>query len=217
MKRNLKNLANQRFDVLVVGGGIHGAITAWDAALRGVTVGLIERGDFGGGVLETLFQQNTDGDAEPQKMDTDLFDNALNLHNTKVRQCLVPRKEIVGLEVRSSIEQVREKFIDTKLSKLIVYESGQQNVQQQAGNIAVQANEIPQRCGHNTEKKNKRNQEECKPYKRGAQEQLRIFNIAGKNDPALPALFFLQLYAKAVGTVKGHFDPREKTHHQDRD
>ena len=43
------------------------------------------------------------------------------------------------------------------------------------------------------------------------QEQLRIFNIAGKNDPALPALFFLQLYAKAVGTVKGHFDPREKT------
>ena len=78
---------------------------------------------FGGGVLETLFQQNTDGDAEPQKMDTDLFDNALNLHNTKVRQCLVPRKEIVGLEVRSSIEQVREKFIDTKLSKLIVYEN----------------------------------------------------------------------------------------------
>ena len=52
MKRNLKNLANQRFDVLVVGGGIHGAITAWDAALRGVTVGLIERGDFGSGTSQ---------------------------------------------------------------------------------------------------------------------------------------------------------------------
>src|SRR5919106_4529123 len=47
MKRNLEKLANQKFDVLVVGGGIHGAITAWDAALRGVSVALIERGDFG--------------------------------------------------------------------------------------------------------------------------------------------------------------------------
>src|SRR5829696_8656869 len=48
MKRNLERLANQKFDILVVGGGIHGAITAWDAALRGLSVALIERGDFGG-------------------------------------------------------------------------------------------------------------------------------------------------------------------------
>ena len=78
---------------------------------------------FGSGTLDTLFQHHTDGDAEPQKMDTDLFDNALNLHNTKVRQCLVPRKEIVGLEISSSIDVVREKFIETKLSKLIVYDN----------------------------------------------------------------------------------------------
>jgi len=78
---------------------------------------------FAGGTLETLFQQNTDSDVESAKIDTDLFDNALNLHNTKVRQCLVPRKEIIGVEVKSSIAQVKEKFIETKLSKLIVYES----------------------------------------------------------------------------------------------
>jgi glycerol-3-phosphate dehydrogenase len=52
MKRNLERLANQKFDVLVVGGGIHGAITAWDAALRGVSVALIERGDFGSGTSQ---------------------------------------------------------------------------------------------------------------------------------------------------------------------
>ena len=78
---------------------------------------------FAGGTLDTLFQQNNDGDTEPQKLDTDLFDNALNLHNTKVRQCLVPRKEIIGVEIKCSMEQVKEKFIDTKLSKLIVYEN----------------------------------------------------------------------------------------------
>src|SRR4026209_2094887 len=47
MKRDPQKLANQKFDVLVVGGGIHGTITAWDAALRGLSVALIERGDFG--------------------------------------------------------------------------------------------------------------------------------------------------------------------------
>lgn len=78
---------------------------------------------FGGSILDTLFQQHSDDDASQQKIDTDLFDNALNLHHTKVRQCLVPRKEIIGVEVKSSVEQVREKFIDTKLSKLIVYEN----------------------------------------------------------------------------------------------
>ena len=52
MKRNLERLANYKFDILVIGGGIHGAITAWDAALRGVSVGLIERGDFGSGTSQ---------------------------------------------------------------------------------------------------------------------------------------------------------------------
>ncbi len=47
MERNLQQFSNRIFDVLVVGGGIHGAIAAWDAALRGLSVGLIERGDFG--------------------------------------------------------------------------------------------------------------------------------------------------------------------------
>lgn len=77
---------------------------------------------FPGGSLDTLFQANTEDD-EPAKLDTELFDNALNFHNTKVRQCLVPRKEIIGVEIKFPIQKVREKFIDTKLSKLIVYEN----------------------------------------------------------------------------------------------
>jgi glycerol-3-phosphate dehydrogenase len=48
MKRNLANLSSRQFDILVIGGGIHGALAAWDAALRGLSVALIERGDFGG-------------------------------------------------------------------------------------------------------------------------------------------------------------------------
>ena len=47
LKRNVEHLAKQRFDVLVIGGGITGAWTALDCALRGLSVALIERADFG--------------------------------------------------------------------------------------------------------------------------------------------------------------------------
>lgn len=48
MRRDLNHLGAQEHDVLVIGGGIQGAFIAWDAALRGLKVALIERGDFGG-------------------------------------------------------------------------------------------------------------------------------------------------------------------------
>jgi CBS domain containing-hemolysin-like protein len=81
-----------------------------------------------GGTLETLFQQNNENDFEPQELNTNLFENALELPKVKIRQCLVPRKEIVGIEAKCSIEKVKEKFIETKLSKLVVYENNIDNI-----------------------------------------------------------------------------------------
>ena len=42
-------LTRERFDLLVVGGGIHGAWAAWEGARRGLRVALVERDDFGSG------------------------------------------------------------------------------------------------------------------------------------------------------------------------
>jgi glycerol-3-phosphate dehydrogenase len=47
VRRDPLVLGRERFDLLVVGGGITGACVAWDAALRGLSVALVERGDFG--------------------------------------------------------------------------------------------------------------------------------------------------------------------------
>ncbi len=47
MQRNVRNLASEVFDLVVIGGGIYGVQIAWDAALRGLKVALVERGDFG--------------------------------------------------------------------------------------------------------------------------------------------------------------------------
>ena len=48
MRRSLTSLADRVFDVVVVGGGVSGAAIVWDAAQRGLSVALVERGDFGG-------------------------------------------------------------------------------------------------------------------------------------------------------------------------
>lgn len=48
MNRNPSALTSQPFDLLVCGGGIYGAWTACDAALRGLKVALIDQGDWGG-------------------------------------------------------------------------------------------------------------------------------------------------------------------------
>jgi len=52
----LKALADRSFDVLVIGGGIGAACAAWDAALRGLTVALVERLDFGAGTSAQSFK-----------------------------------------------------------------------------------------------------------------------------------------------------------------
>lgn len=46
MKRNFSLLAGRQFDLLVCGGGIYGAWTAYDAALRGLSVAIVEQGDW---------------------------------------------------------------------------------------------------------------------------------------------------------------------------
>jgi glycerol-3-phosphate dehydrogenase len=48
VKRDLSRLANEQFDLLIVGGGATGCFAARDAAMRGLKVALVERGDFAG-------------------------------------------------------------------------------------------------------------------------------------------------------------------------
>ncbi len=49
MKRDLAAIAAREHDVLIIGGGIHGAFAAWDAAQRGLKTALVEAEDFGSG------------------------------------------------------------------------------------------------------------------------------------------------------------------------
>lgn len=73
--------------------------------------------------LEHFIQQTKNNEEEDDsEINKELFENALSLSEVKLRECLIPRREIEGVDSTTSIEAVKEKFISTQLSKLVVYE-----------------------------------------------------------------------------------------------
>ena len=74
--------------------------------------------------LEHFIQQSKNHiEEDSSDMNKELFENALSLSDLKLRECLIPRKEIVAIESNTPIENVKIKFIETQLSKLVVYEN----------------------------------------------------------------------------------------------
>ncbi len=79
--------------------------------------------------LEHFMQQSKNHEEEDSSdLNKELFENALSLSETKLRACLIPRKEIEGVSSNVSIEEVKAKFIETQLSKLVVYDENIDNI-----------------------------------------------------------------------------------------
>ncbi|TDO29088.1 hemolysin family protein [Sediminibacterium goheungense] len=78
--------------------------------------------------LEHFFQQTKEQDEDSQELNTELFENALSLPTIKIRQCLVPRTEIEGVDKDISIEDLRQRFVQTKLSKLLIFDDNIDNI-----------------------------------------------------------------------------------------
>lgn len=79
--------------------------------------------------LEHFMQQSKSHEEEDSSdINKELFENALSLSETRLRECLIPRKEIEAVSRNSSIEDVKAKFISTQLSKLVVFDENIDNI-----------------------------------------------------------------------------------------
>ena len=81
-----------------------------------------ELGDYISEQLETG-NDNDEMDSEIQ-----IFQNALHFHNVKAREVMVPRTEIVAVELHEKVTNLKDLFIDTGLSKILVYKSSLDDV-----------------------------------------------------------------------------------------
>jgi CBS domain containing-hemolysin-like protein len=80
--------------------------------------------------LVHLINQSQQEKSEETSDDNDLkiFQNALDFSSVKVRDCMVPRTEIIAIEIDSPIEELRQKFVETGFSKILVFKETVDNI-----------------------------------------------------------------------------------------
>jgi CBS domain containing-hemolysin-like protein len=66
--------------------------------------------------------------SEPDHHNIRIFQNALDFSNVKIRECMIPRTEIEAIDCSNTPEQLRNKFIETRLSRILVYENSIDNI-----------------------------------------------------------------------------------------
>jgi CBS domain containing-hemolysin-like protein len=82
-----------------------------------------EEVEFGRIDLDHYLEQATGNIDQSKAIDHEIqiFQNALDFSNLKARDCLLPRNEIVAIDITDTIENLKKRFIDTRLSKILVY------------------------------------------------------------------------------------------------
>jgi len=74
----------------------------------------VELGDYISEQLEISADDNVDSEIQ-------IFQNALDFHDVKAREAMIPRTEIISIDVHESIPNLKKLFIETGLSKIMVY------------------------------------------------------------------------------------------------
>ncbi len=80
--------------------------------------------------LNYLLQETSDSGDGTSDLNNEvkIFQNVLDFSNVKLRDCLVPRTEIVALEYGVSVKELKQTFIETGLSKIVIYKEDIDNV-----------------------------------------------------------------------------------------
>ncbi|MDO8368191.1 MAG: transporter associated domain-containing protein [Saprospiraceae bacterium] len=87
-------------------------------------------------LLEYLVQQNHSGLPGEEEVEMELLENALHLKQVRAHDCMAPRPEIIHIDVGASVAEMRELFIESSLSRILVTEGG--DVDKVLGYVHVQ-------------------------------------------------------------------------------
>jgi CBS domain containing-hemolysin-like protein len=85
---------------------------------------------FGRIDLDNYVKQFTSSNAHRNDFDHEIkiFQNALEFGSVKARECMIPRPELIGMEVNEDIKDLQEKFAETHLSKILIFEVSIDNI-----------------------------------------------------------------------------------------
>ena len=93
--------------------------------LSGKLISSFDKDDLDRFIQKSIEESGDDVELEPEVR---YFQNALEFSNVKLRNCIVPRTEIAAFEINTPIEELLSAFIETGLSKILVYEDDIDNI-----------------------------------------------------------------------------------------
>ncbi len=79
--------------------------------------------------LDNYLKEITDNKSEREiEHEVQIFQNALDFSSLKARECMIPRTELIAIDIEESMEELKKMFIKTKLSKILVYRENIDNI-----------------------------------------------------------------------------------------
>ncbi|MCP3893591.1 MAG: HlyC/CorC family transporter, partial [Bacteroides sp.] len=80
--------------------------------------------------LDYFVQSSIDNADSKEELDAEvkIFQNALDFSTIKIRDCIVPRTEVVAVDLTASVEELKSRFVESGISKMIVYEGNIDNI-----------------------------------------------------------------------------------------
>lgn len=89
-----------------------------------------EQMTFGRSDLDQYVNEFTNGNDVEEDVDSEIqiFRNALNFSDVKVRECMIPRTEITAMEIGDDIDELKAKLVETGLSKILIYKDDIDNI-----------------------------------------------------------------------------------------
>jgi CBS domain containing-hemolysin-like protein len=72
--------------------------------------------------LEKFIKDHSVSEEEEEEVDTELFENALYLKKLRVRDCMVPRREITAIDISEPVEELKKIIIETYHSRILIFD-----------------------------------------------------------------------------------------------
>lgn len=85
----------------------------------------IQRTEFSKEELGNYISEQIETGADREELDSEIqiFQNALEFHNVRAREIMVPRTEIVSVDIFDNVDNLKDRFVETGLSKVIVHKN----------------------------------------------------------------------------------------------
>jgi len=90
----------------------------------------VEQTEFSKEELSNYITEQLENSRDSEEVDSEIqiFQNALEFNNLKAREIMIPRTEIIAVDIRESIQNLKKLFIETGYSKILVYRNSLDDV-----------------------------------------------------------------------------------------